>query len=58
LSVDAFGDTGDPPIVLVPAAPIAAEIEAFASAGLTPLRIEAVDSPAGRRWLAEFVRPH
>jgi SAM-dependent methyltransferase len=37
-----------------------AEIEAFASDGLTPVRIDRVPSPGGspdHRWLAEFRRP-
>jgi pimeloyl-ACP methyl ester carboxylesterase len=56
--IQAIADDADVDAPGPPWPPTRTEIEAFASAGLTPVRIEAVDSPAGRRWLAEFVRPH
>jgi pimeloyl-ACP methyl ester carboxylesterase len=33
------------------------EIDAIAGGGLNAIRVEVVDSPSGRRWRAEFVRP-
>lgn len=54
LAVAAVHEEGEPP---GPPWPLRCdEIEAFAADGLTPVRIEIVPVPGGRRWRAQFRR--
>lgn len=61
LLVVAFGRDDDVPAGDGPPWPLVrGEIDAFASDGVQPVRIEAIrdpDTPAGLRWRAEFRRP-